>query len=281
MQEKMTKKQPDAPLVSVVMPVYNTEKYVGEAIQSILDQTFTNFEFIIIDDGSTDRSWEIIQEYARKDERIRAHQNNWNQGISYTRNRLIDLTQTNYVASMDSDDISLPNRLQLCHGFLQLNLEYWVISGNNIIINEKWEKIWYRKYSDDIPNIILKKSPISQPSSMFRKDIFIKVWGYDNKIKSWLEDYDLWLRMYAKWYKIKNLSNTLLQYRIRDWQAKSKIKLVLRETTKIQKKWIKKYKIKPSITDMLYHIGEYVLLLFPSKTIMFLFSLIEYKWKKY
>ncbi|USN57519.1 MAG: glycosyltransferase family 2 protein [Candidatus Peribacteria bacterium] len=107
------------PLISVIMPVYNTERFVGEAIESILNQTFTDFEFIVIDDGSTDSSREIIQHYAQQDQRIRAFQNEENKGISYTRNKLIELTNTNYIATQDSDDISLPQRLELSYNYLE------------------------------------------------------------------------------------------------------------------------------------------------------------------
>ena len=110
------------------MPVYNTEKYVAEAIESILNQSFSDFEFIIIDDCSSDNSWELIQKYAKKDKRIRAYKNERNRGISYTRNKLIDLSKTNYIVSQDSDDISLKNRLELSYNFLRKNKDYAVIS---------------------------------------------------------------------------------------------------------------------------------------------------------
>mgnify|MGYP001335336150 FL=1 len=106
------------PKVSVVMPVYNTETFVREAIESILNQTFKDFEFIIIDDCSTDRSWDIIEEYSKTDARIIIGRNEKNMGISYTRNKLIELATTNYIASQDSDDISKLYRLEKEYLFL-------------------------------------------------------------------------------------------------------------------------------------------------------------------
>ena len=265
--------------ISVIMPVYNTEKYVWDAIQSILSQTFSDFEFIIIDDCSTDNSYKICEEYSIMDSRIFLYKNKKNMWISFTRNKLISLTTTNFIALQDSDDISLENRLQLSYSFLSDNKDYWVISWNNIIIDEHNLIMWYRKYSDKIKNIILKKSPVSQPSTMFRKDIFLELNWYDKNIDYW-EDYDLWLRIYLSWYKIKNLNTDLIKYRIRSWQTKSdKLKETLKNTINIQKKAIKKW-LKPSFSDLVYINLEKFLLFLPNSLILFLFKKLEYtKWK--
>ena len=111
--------------ISVIMPVYNTEKYLSEAIESILTQSFTNFEFIIIDDCSTDDSYYICEKYAKKDDRIQIFRNKKNMWISFTRNRLIECSNTNYIASQDSDDISEINRLKLSYNFLDKNKKLW------------------------------------------------------------------------------------------------------------------------------------------------------------
>ena len=95
------------PKVSVLMPNYNAWKYISEAIQSILNQDFTDFEFIIIDDCSTDNSWEIIQEFAKKDERIVALRNDENLKICKTLNKGIEIAKWEYIARMDSDDIAM------------------------------------------------------------------------------------------------------------------------------------------------------------------------------
>ena len=163
------------PQISVVMAVYNTKNFLSEAIESILSQTFSDFEFIIIDDGSTDGSYEILQEFSQKDRRIKLFKNEKNSGISYTRNQLLELANTDFIATQDSDDVSLPLRLEKSYHFLKNNQNYAVVSGNNQIINEKSEIIGVRKYSENIAKNILKKSPISQPASMFRKSIFQKV----------------------------------------------------------------------------------------------------------
>ena len=264
-------------IISVIMPVYNTEKYVWSAIESILNQSFKDFEFIIIDDCSTDNSYNVCKKYADIDNRIRLYKNDENMWISFTRNKLISLSNWFYIASQDSDDISLKNRLKLSFEFLDNNNDFAVVSWNNIIINENWKRIWKRIYSDNIWEIILKKSPISQPSSMFRKDLFLEVWWYDKKL-NYGEDYDLWCKFYAKWYKIKKLWDFLIKLRIRKWQTKSeRLKQTIKNTIFIQKRAVKKYWIKSNFSDKIYLFLEYVLLLFPTSFILYLFKRIEYK----
>ncbi len=263
--------------VSVVMPVYNTEKFVWEAIQSILDQTFIDFEFIIIDDGSSDNSREIIQKYAKKDKRIKALQNPWNKWISFTRNRLHWLVNCEFIAVMDSDDISFLDRLELQYNFLKKHNDYWAIGGHTEIIDEESNRIWFRKYSNNIEKIIFKKSPLAQPSVMFKKSVFEKVWWYDPGL-NYGEDYDLWLKIYDNWYKLKNLDKPMLKLRIREWQTKSsRLKATIKNTLSLQKKYIfqKKYF---SISNLLYWLAECILYILPSCFVLRLFKKIEY-WK--
>ena len=260
------------PLVSVIMPVYNTKDFVWEAIESILNQTFEEFEFIIVDDWSTDGSYEICEEYAKKDKRIRLYKNEKNSWVAYTKNRLIELSTTDYLASQDSDDVSTQNRLKLQYKFLEEHKEYAVVWWDNIIIDEEWKVIWHRSYSDDIRNVILKKSPVSHPTTMMRKSDFLSVWWY-SKVK-YVEDYDLWIKFYTQWYKIKNINKDLLKYRIRKWAQKWHVKETIRWTLNCQKKAYEK--IKPSFSDRAYHICLWCLTLLPNKVIMELFKLVTY-----
>jgi glycosyltransferase involved in cell wall biosynthesis len=270
----------NTPEISIIMPVYNTEKYVGQAIESVLSQSFKDFEFIIIDDCSTDTSYQICEQYAKKDTRIRLYRNNENKGISYTRNALIDLSQGRYIAIQDSDDISSMDRLHICYGFLEKNPNYAVVSGSNIIIDATWKIIWKRIYKNNIEKIILKKSPVSQASCMFKKVIFEEVGWYDCSLNYW-EDYDLWLRMYARGYKIYNLDFVLLWYRISQWQSKmTHLITTLKNTIYIQKRASEKYNMKVKLSDQLYWYLEKILLYFPEKLIFFLFRCMHYKeWK--
>jgi len=260
------------PLVSVIMPVYNTKQWVWEAIESILNQTFKEFEFIIVDDCSTDWSYEICEEYAKKDNRIKLYRNEKNWGVAYTKNRLIWLTTTEYLASQDSDDVSFLDRLELEYKFLEEHKNYAVVWWNNIIIDEEGKVIWNRKYSDDIRSVILKKSPVSHPTTMMRKNDFLAVWWY-SKVK-YVEDYDLWIKLYSEWYKIKNINKNLLKYRIRKWAQKGHVKETIKWTINCQKKAY--LKINPSFSDRFYHIGLKLLTLLPNKWIVALFKLLTY-----
>lgn len=264
------------PKVSVIMPVFNTEKYLKQSIESILNQDFFDFEFIILDDFSSDKSFEICKNFAKIDKRIKLFRNEENKWISFTRNKLISLAKTDFICTQDSDDISEKNRISLLYDFLKNNQNYAVCSGNMRIIDEKWEKIWKKIYKKNIEKIILKKSPISNPASIFRKDLFLKVGWYDKNL-DYAEDYDLWLKFFANWYKIWILDNFLLKYRIRSWQSKSKkLKKTLKNTIFVQKRATKKYWLKMSFWDKIYYFFEKILLFLPEKFILFLFKKLEY-----
>lgn len=264
------------PKVSVIMPVFNTEKFLKQAIESILNQDFQDFEFIILDDFSTDKSFQICEEFAKKDKRIKLFQNQKNMWISFTRNKLISLTNTNFICTQDSDDISEKNRISKSFEFLEKNPEFAVCSSDLLIIDENSEEIWKRIYQKNIEKIILKKSPVANPASMFRKKIFFEVWWYDKEL-DYAEDYDLWLKIFAKWYKIFVFDEIFLKYRIRSNQTKKiNLKETLKNTLKVQKKAIKQYKIKASFSDKIYHFLEKILLFLPQNFVLFLFKKLEY-----
>lgn len=117
----------EMPLVTVFIPVYNAEYYLKECIDSVLAQTYQKFEIVLVDDGSVDKSLEIMESY--DDERIRVYQNDKNRGIPYTRNRGLKLARGKYIAFLDADDIAYPKRLELCVDFLEKHLEYRVVGG--------------------------------------------------------------------------------------------------------------------------------------------------------
>lgn len=200
------------PRVSVLMPAYNVEKYVGEAIESILNQTFKDFEFIVINDGSTDDTAKIIQEYAKKDKRIHFINHKKNRGIADVRNELLNMAVGEYCAYQDSDDISLPDRLRIQVDFLDKNPEISVVSASlrTIPQNEDWHII-------KNPGILdfYVANPIPNAVAMFRKkDIEKYGLSYNKKYKT-AEDYDFWQRV-ARVMKIRVLPDVLYMYRILD-----------------------------------------------------------------
>lgn len=199
-----------APRITVLMPVYNGERHLKEAIESILNQTFKDFEFLIINDGSTDNSEQIILSYF--DPRIRLI-NQDNQGLSNTLNKGIRLSNGEFVARMDQDDISLNNRLEEQVKFMDANSDIGICGTYAIIINEKGNNIGravYPSKHEDIRAQLLFSSSIVHPSVIFRKNIFIN--NNLEYLNGKSEDYDLWLRA-ENITKFANIDKFLFKYR--------------------------------------------------------------------
>lgn len=201
------------PLVSVIMPVYNGEKYLREAVDSILAQTFIDFEFIIIDDGSTDATAKILDSYA--DPRIIRINNRQNVGISTSSNDGIALAKGEYIARMDADDISLADRFEKQVAFLDHHLQIGVVGSSIKTINKQGQIIGSGSLPTDpelMEWVLLFGSPMAHPSVMMRTDLVKKIGGYSKEYPS-AHDYDLFGRL-SKHTKLANLSECLLLYRI-------------------------------------------------------------------
>jgi glycosyltransferase involved in cell wall biosynthesis len=203
------------PLVSVLMPVYNAERYLAEAIESILKQTFTDFEFIIVNDGSTDQSLQILQHYAQQDGRIRLISRE-NRGLVSSLNEGADLAMSPYIARMDADDISYSERLFKQVNFLKGHPEYVVIGSKVQLIDQDGDPLTLFSLETthqriDFAHLQGKGGAIAHPATMFRKDSFNSVGQYRSAFIH-AEDLDLWLRM-AEVGKLGNLPDLLLDYR--------------------------------------------------------------------
>jgi glycosyltransferase involved in cell wall biosynthesis len=165
-----------APRVSVLMSVYNAMPHLRQALDSIVNQTFLDFEFLIVDDASSDDSLEILELYEKKFENICLFRREKNKGICENRRMLLNLAKGDYIAIMDADDISKLDRLETQINYLDSHPNIAVVGSNNEIINEKGTCIGYRRYLENITETdILKASPVSQPSVMFRRDSAISV----------------------------------------------------------------------------------------------------------
>ena len=210
-------KKNHTPHISVILPAYNAEEYLGEAIQSILDQTFGDFELIIINDKSTDATATIISSF--NDPRILILNNTVNRNITYSLNKGIKEAKGKYIARMDADDIALPNRLSLQFEFLQNNPGTILVGSNIEVINEKGKHLAHREYPgshDEIIKMLNDKSAFAHPTVMFLKSAVMAVQGYQNKYKAG-QDYDLWLRLCSQG-NLANLPEYLLKYRIHNDQ---------------------------------------------------------------
>lgn len=195
--------------ITVLMPVYNASRYLEASINSILDQTFGNFELLIIDDASTDNSVAIIRSFT--DPRIRLVLNEVNLGITPTLNLGISLASAELIARMDADDICYQERLALQFEFMQKNALTILLSTSVRVISEEGRELYIhdfdRRYNAYNLNFIC---PVYHPTVMFRRSIVLKLGGY--RIP-YAEDLDLWWRL-ARMYKIDHLSTVLLDYRV-------------------------------------------------------------------
>lgn len=201
------------PKVSVILPAYNAEPYLEEAITSILNQSFTDFELFIINDGSTDGTKQIIQRMLLLDDRINYVENEQNKGLIYTLNRGLSLAKGKYIARMDADDIALPNRFQVQVDFLDKREDIIVVGGNVEVFGHEKSVSNFLTESDEIKFNLFFENTLSHPLVMFRNEVIKKHdLSYDSKFLH-LEDWGLWIKM-AKYGGFKNLKDVLLRYRI-------------------------------------------------------------------
>ncbi len=196
--------------ISVLMPVYKTpEKYLREAIESVLNQTFTDFEFLILDDCPEDNRQEIVMSY--KDERIKYLQNDSNMGISASRNKLIDLSHGEYLAVMDHDDICLPDRFSKEVDYLDKHPKVGVVSGQlNSIVSKTKTKNPTDNHS--IKLALMRVCAISHPASMIRKSVLIENNIHYEEQYTPSEDYALWCRLLPL-TEFYNFPDVVLKYR--------------------------------------------------------------------
>ncbi len=214
------------PKLTVLMPVYNGERFLSDAIESILGQTYKDFELLIINDGSADRSREIILSY--DDPRIILVENQQNQGIPRTRNIGLKLARGKYVACMDADDISMPDRLEKQIKFLVDNPEVGLVAGWIEIVGEDRKHLgfWRVDKANNTPEEIYYtlhfRNCIAQSSVLFDKDIVLKCGGYDERFTK-TEDFELWLRL-SKTTKVAKIKQVLVKRR--EYNTNTSLKLI-------------------------------------------------------
>ena len=204
-----------SPAISVVLPVYNAKDYVREAVESILAQSFTDFECIIINDGSTDGGGAILRELAARDTRIVLVERP-NDGLVSALNAGIESARADLIARMDADDVSMPERFALQHAHMMEEPELAVLGSFIRVMDKDGDIIRLDKYplTAKAAARCLEHNgcPVAHPTVMIRRDAVLKAGGY-RKAFSHAEDYDLWLRMSDLGYAIANLPQPLLNYR--------------------------------------------------------------------
>lgn len=206
----------DKPLVSVIIPCYNAERFVEQAIRSIMEQTYKNLEIIVCDDCSTDGTYQILEKLASEDKRVVLLRNEQNLQIVATLNKMIEFAKGKYIARMDADDISLPTRIEKQVEFLEDNPEFDFCGCNAFHINESGKVVGNSTLPesyDDIKFFLPYYSTFYHPTVLARAEV-IKQNHFDEDF-IYAEDYELWCRLvFEKKMKGANLEDRLLEYRI-------------------------------------------------------------------
>jgi len=202
------------PAVSVLLPVYNPGGYLGTSIESVLAQSFADFEFLIIDDCSTDGSRETIARYARRDSRVRAILHERNEGLAATLNEGLRVARSELVARMDHDDESLPERLRIQVDFMRAHPEV-AVAGSFVYhmgataADDRLVEL--PETTERIRQTLLSYNCLYHPSVILRRMPVLELGGYRAEFRNG-EDYDLWLRV-SKRYEVVNIARPLLRYR--------------------------------------------------------------------
>lgn len=241
--------------LSILMPVYNVQDYVAEAIESMLHQTYTDFELILLDDCSTDKTAEVIKTIV--DSRIVYHCNKRNMGLANNLNVGLKMAKGKYIARMDGDDISLPDRLQIQVDFLEAHPDIDLCSCGMKMFGAD-NQVWVRDYDpEQVKVTMLFYSAVLHASSVFRKASFEKFDLHYNQDTFPAEDYDLWSR--AIFYcKMVNLPDVLYLYRMHHAQVTSTDKRSAEKCREIQLKYLQRALPELTQSDAINFVDRFI-----------------------
>lgn len=205
------------PQVSILMASYNGAKFIGQALDSIVNQTFSDFELIVINDASSDNTLKISEEYASKDSRIRLYSNEKNLGLTASLNTALKYVSPDckLICRMDDDDVCMPNRLEMQTDYFRRHDDADVVGSNAFIIDDENRIIGERKMPAEHEKIMLslpRYNPMIHSSTMIKCDVLKSVGGYNENFRT-SQDYELWFRLAASGAKFANISENLLKYR--------------------------------------------------------------------
>jgi len=263
--------------LSVITPTYNAERYIKDAINSILLQTLPDFEFIILDDCSTDNTWEIIKQFAEKDNRIIAIENENNLGIAGNRNKGISLAKGKYIVWQDADDISIIGRLEKQYQFMEKNSDVGICGGFLQFFSNNSDS-GVRRYAPDDRTLrkkIFRYSPVAQPAAIIRKKCLDEVGKYNLKYPP-AEDIDMSFRI-GRNYKFANLQEVVIKYRENENSATfTRLKTIEINTMEIRRKHSSHPAYKMSLIDKIYnYLQQISIYLVPAKFKIWLFDKIR------
>jgi glycosyltransferase involved in cell wall biosynthesis len=265
------------PLVSVIMPVYNCEAYIDQALDSLVNQTHKNLEVIVVDDCSKDATWKHLQKWAKKDSRIKPFHNKENLRIVKTLNFAIEQSRGNYLARMDGDDERLPDSIEKQVAFLEANPDVVIVGGTSQVCDENLKPINLRQYPETdsaIRQKMFRFSPFTHPTVMIRKSTLPRP-AYDEKF-DWAEDYDLYFRL-AKFGKLANLSDILYKLRThKESVSRTKARQQEKLTLYIRLKAVFEYGFTMRTGDKFYFVAQLIsMYLMPTSFRFWLFNKIR------
>lgn len=268
-----------SPLISVILPVYNAAKYLNEALESLRYQTYPHFEVIAVDDGSTDSSYKILKNYANLDSRFRVFKNKTNLKIANTLNFGLTKAKGHFIARMDADDISLPNRFQKQIKFL-LGHPGVVIVGGQCLTIDKDSRLTGKKLFPtthiDIHELMYTRNPLQHPTVMINRSLLPKalVWYSPHLIPA--EDLDLYFRL-GKFGLYANLKSAILMYRQHeDSETFKNPKYTFKITQKVRRLAERKYGYRPSLKSRLISLAQSLVMdILPGSLVFPLYTLIR------
>ena len=278
------------PKISIIMSCYNHDKFVIDAINSVLNQSFKDFEFLIIDDNSTDKTFEIVNSF--KDPRIKAFRNEKNFGMVFNTNSLIKKSIGEYIAIINSDDSWLPEKLQKQFDFLENNVDYGacftvaniIDEDNKIIKNSIQESLKYLEFDrfGFLNYFFFYNNPLCYPSVLIRKNILDKT-GLFNTAFIILLDIDMWLRICLAGFEIKILNENLTNFRILknggNLSGKNH-KTIIRNSLEL-KEIYKSYQNIKNYDEFIKIFPEYEKIAIANKNLAGYYYLIDFCYKKY
>lgn len=265
------------PLVSIIMPVYNAGNFLVEAIESIQNQTYQNWELIAVDNRSTDNSWQILQESKKNDKRIKIYRHDENQGVAHTANLALTKVKGQFIARMDADDVSLPWRLEKQVAFLQTHPQAVAVGGQCELINQNNEVIGEKRFPTnhlDIKRMMFCSIPLQQPTMMVNRKLLPKnfTWYEDNQDVA--EEVELLFKLF-KYGQVHNLPEIVLHYRLHGKNISlQNPKRTFYLTFKSRLRAIYKHGYQPTLGGLLVTISQFFLVtLLPNKLIFPIYAL--------
>lgn len=267
------------PETSVVIPVYNCAPYLKECLNSILNQTYQDFEIVIVDDCSNDGSLKILQDYKAKHKKIRLFRNRNNKGVSITAKKAIGFARGDYIARMDADDIMLPLRLEKQISYLKKNKKTVAVGAQALIVDAKNNVIGEKKFPtafEDIYKYIFKFIPVQQATMTIAKNRLPEDFNYYRDGMNTAEEVELFFKLFQHG-KVENLDSILLLYRHHATNTSLKsIKRTFFLTLIARLRALITYRYKPTFSGLLFTLAQsFVILILPQRITLPLYKTIR------